>query len=155
LYLEKNEFKGSISFLVCNLANLGVLREIWTDCKAPPDPPRVSCSCCTRCYSYEEELYDRIVPLLSPISNKTHFDQGDSSQSQALSWLINDDPSKLYSTSPNKLLQRYILTLFGFTLFPVIPPVEESKWFTGLHECEWNGVTCDENSQVTAINIGE
>jgi hypothetical protein len=46
-----------------SVCDLSLLVEFVTDCASPPDPPRVTCPCCTRCTS------DNDRPVEPPVSN--------------------------------------------------------------------------------------
>ena len=74
-----------------------------------------------------------------------------SARNQALVWLSEDRGSKLSDV----LYQRHILVLFFIRLNGLGWSFQERqhKWLTPDHECTWFGVACNENKEVTAIEL--
>lgn len=100
----------------------------------------------------------------------------------AKEWIINDDPLQLTSTSDN-LVQRYLLAVIYFKfhesgdwlscnarteddpddfclyqkLIGVFPVTYSSvtwyRWLSGIHECSWAGLFCDEFNQLRSIEL--
>jgi len=74
-------------------------------------------------------------------------------QTDALSWLLDDDPLNLLAngaaTPVARFVQRYIvMTIFFSTGGPGWTKVD--NWLTGSDECEWYGLEC---SNVTIPNV--
>ena len=74
-----------------------------------------------------------------------------SARNQALVWLAEDDGSTLSDV----LIQRHALVLFFVKLKGLEWTLEEEhqKWLTSDHECTWFGVACNEDKEVTAIDL--
>ena len=100
----------------------------------------------------------------------------------AMDWLLHEDPMQLVPSSPN-LIQRYLMALFHLQtseengwlscaydetaaqesdciykrLVAVRPlqylDVPWSKWMSGIHECSWAGVVCDDRNQTASISL--
>lgn len=105
-----------------------------------------------------------------------------STYNKALDWLLYDDPMQLPPDAQN-LVQRYILALFYFQTSQQgpwrscnPPKVNETsaceykkiagisplafedvpwgRWLSDLHECDWAGISCDEN-KTTMIDLSK
>lgn len=73
-----------------------------------------------------------------------------SSRNQALVWLAEDEGSTLSEV----LIQRHTLVLFFIKLNGLFWTFEgHQKWMTSRHECTWFGITCNENKEVTGIEL--
>lgn len=68
----------------------------------------------------------------------------------ALDWILNNDEMEL-KVSDSNLYQRYILALLAFRF----SSLEWTNWLTGTDECEWYGVTCDDDGTVIGLEVGE
>jgi Leucine-rich repeat (LRR) protein len=99
-----------------------------------------------------------ILQKLSYISGPDAFSNKNSSQYQALDWLVNNDELKL-SSDDDTLVQRYVLAVLYFE-------TNGDEWFncTRFHnsscaflsaagECRWGGIGCDDTNSVARINI--
>jgi len=109
--------------------------------------------------------YAQIIGEVSP-SGGVKLDDPDSYQSKALQWLESSTPLDQFTTG--RVIQRYALaciyvatnevqnaftdSTFGADI-PVFPWQNTNGWLTAPNECEWNGITCDSNNHVTAINL--
>jgi len=64
-------------------------------------------------------------------------------------------------TGSNELLQRYIVSTLGFSIFPSIDSettkneVDQGSWYSEEHECNWEGIMCDTGMKVAYIQITE
>ena len=74
-----------------------------------------------------------------------------SARNQALVWLAEDKGSVLSDV----LIQRHSLVLFFIKLNGLEWTLEDGhqKWMTSDHECTWFGVACNEDKEVTAIDL--
>ena len=60
-----------------------------------------------------------------------------------------------------KLLQRYIVSTLGFSIFPSIDSettkneVDQGSWYSEEHECNWEGIMCDADMKVTSIQMSK
>jgi hypothetical protein len=88
------------------------------------------------------------------------FSNTNSSQYQALDWLVNNDELKLCSDD-DTLTQRYILAVLYFE-------TNGDEWFnctrlqdstcaflSAAGECRWGGIECDSTNSVARINIDQ
>ena len=155
LYIEKNDFFGHVSSLICNLFDSGKLVEFYSDCETPPLPPRISCECCTKCFSFKENQQERLKETFSSITNKELFSQEQSPQFMALTKLLNENPTKVDFLASDELHQRYIILTLGFSISRGEIENLGLDWFSELSECMWSGITCNEENRVVDINIGK
>lgn len=99
---------------------------------------------------------DDFKQLLAPVTDPAAFENPESPQSRALDWIVYDDELQLL---PNDAatIQRYICMVMYFGNggenwdFPQ-PAVE---WGSGVHECEWDYITCESNMTVGKLNLLE
>ena len=97
---------------------------------------------------------DEFQVSLSSVSDPALFENPQSPQSRALNWIVFDDELQLSSTD-EAIIQRYICMVVYFGNggegwdFPQ-PAVE---WGTGVHECEWDYITCEVNKTVGKLNL--
>lgn len=81
LELHNNSFVGSIPVEICTNRDVvgGKLKHLRADC-APPNNPRVSCSCCTMCYPLETDAptlpQPTSTPTVLPTIPPTHAPSG-------------------------------------------------------------------------------
>jgi len=68
-------------------------------------------------------------------------------QGKALAWLSTKDQHTF--VSEDQLIQRYALTVLDVSLHDPEPRLWSSR---NLHECQWPGVTCNDDMLVTGIN---
>ena len=93
-----------------------------------------------------------ILPHLATISGMSALVDINAPQYKAACWIIYDDMRKFNASSPN-LVQRYVLGLFYIATNG--PEWTRSySFFSDKHECNWGGVTCDENF-VQFLKLGE
>ncbi|CAB9507492.1 LRR receptor-like serine threonine-protein kinase [Seminavis robusta] len=93
---------------------------------------------------------------------------------KALDWIVFEDPMQL-NPDVNNLLQRFILSLTYFQTSresdwlacgPSKTANDEtcwidinvsgsvgSRWLTGVHECQWGGIYCDGEKDVTRLDL--
>lgn len=138
------------------------LEKIIFDCM---DPPLVDCDCCAPCdgditagpttpaspqtIDYSEKFGrrgQRIAEALEEVSEEI-YDLG-SSRAAAAEWIIEKDAMELEHSDP-LLAQRFLLGLLYFQL-------DGSNWIysnflTGEEECNWDGITCNDDGEVTEI----
>lgn len=97
---------------------------------------------------------DDFKELLAPVTDPAVFEDPQSPQSRALNWIVYDDELEL-SPSDTATIQRYICMVMYFSNggenwdFPQ-PAVE---WGSGVHECEWDYITCESNMTVGKLNL--
>ena len=155
LYLEKNDFSGHVSSLMCNLFDSGKLIEFYSDCASPPVPPRITCECCTKCSSYEQNQHERLKGIFSSITDEKLLNEEQSPQFMASTRLLNENPTKLDFIDSDDLLQRYIILTLGFSISKGETEQMSSEWFSESNECDWSGITCDEENHILAISMGK
>jgi Leucine-rich repeat (LRR) protein len=99
-------------------------------------------------------LLDEFQVLLSNITNPKAFLNPSSPQSLALNWIAYDDVLQLDPTNMSAV-QRYICMVLYFSNngtqwdFPS-PAVE---WGSGVHECQWDYITCESNATIDKLNL--
>jgi len=86
-------------------------------------------------------------------------------EERALQWLIEDDPAQLQlpTAGPDdggapefsRLAQRYALLTIWFQQRPDEhgPWLDATNWLATDNECDWYGVTCDDNGYVVMIDL--
>ena len=97
------------------------------------------------------------TPLMTVIQSVTPVEVlGDetTAQAKAAQWLLEHEDSFDYQGSDERRLQRYAMSVIGFTMFPT--GVDVPLFGDALaSECEWRGVTCGvvvSNSSLTSDN---
>ena len=89
-------------------------------------------------------------PLLGVLQGYVPRDQlldPNTPQGEALIWLATSDA--LNTTSQSRLVQRYAMTVLDVALHAPAPRLWSNR---NLHECNWTGVLCNEQRQITKIN---
>jgi hypothetical protein len=142
------------------------LESVIFDCL---DPPLVDCECCDPCGDDESSgpttpadpqkidylavfgrRGQRIAEALEAVSEQI-YELG-SNRAAAAEWLIKDDAMDLEHSDP-LLMQRFVLALLYFQL-------DGTNWIytdylTGDDECQWDGITCNDDNEVTDIILSE
>ena len=122
---------------------LGALRNIHTS-NEPSSSPVVTPAPTTASNRREEAMRAFITSISF---NAIALDNPMSPESQALAWLVNDDPLQLHPlntsmTNKHRLIQRYALTNVWFsTTDPSTGWVSVDNWFNE-DECTWFGIVC-------------
>ena len=70
-------------------------------------------------------------------------------QGEALSWLVAADKQVPNFRAPERIVQRYAMTVLDVALHAPNPRLWSARY---LHECKWAGVTCNDQKHVTEIN---
>jgi len=100
---------------------------------------------------------NEISQLIRSISTNSTLEDPSSPQSKAFAWLAYNDQLQLSLTGNNsvskaRLTQRYIMSLFYFSLngggWKSI-----TSWLSSAAECDWEQVECGKNNRVTAIDL--
>ena len=116
---------------------------------SPIPPPVQGTSAPTRtCIEAEKE--DNLLELLSQTTDKSRLLDMDTPQGMAYAFLLDEEPS--FACAPT-LLQRYGLTTFYFATGGAKWTID-SGWLGNTQECNWYGVTCNENMFLTSLNLG-
>jgi hypothetical protein len=108
--------------------------------------------------SDEETLVNQLQYLSS---DPSVFEDPDSPQSLAISWLANEDESGLDLDDTDRVESRYALAVLYFaTSGDNNMWIDELKFLSSLHECEWTsesgsgaGVGCDSEMRVVNVSI--
>ncbi len=74
------------------------------------------------------------------------------SRTLALDWLLHDDEMQLDVPDSN-LHQRFILALLAFNSGSIFK--SSVNWLSDEDECKWDGVSCNEDSQVKSLELGK
>lgn len=105
----------------------------------------------------------------SAIYGGTEFADQDSYQSQALAWLSEGSPDAS-TYSREKLIQRYAMACIYYSTSSVRTVATDAflgmgvtpdgwdranGWLSSADVCGWYGLTCDSESRVTAIELGD
>ena len=169
LTLNSNELKGVVPADVCSLKGSGLF-ELWADCLGP----EVTCECCTKCYKYGEvhSIIEDTPPGANedvpPDTNEQSYGENpglksnlikhmtgleanplsdkESPSYKAYLWLANS--SNLSELDDFRLLRRFGLMSFYIATTPDFSWKINSGWNTNDHECNWYGMTCDDNMVV-------
>ena len=107
----------------------------------------------------------QIAGALSAVSTlgDEELDDAENPTNQAYNWIVNEDSYYICPDDAN-LEQRYILALFYFATNgenwvrcrpESTDPCEGQNFLSASHECEWGGVSCDENEEITKLNLGK
>ena len=115
----------------------------------------VECECCTQCFvdsiiNRESDIIGKIQ-MVSPIEL---LENEQMPQFKALDWILNHDTQQIHPKNPG-LVQRYIVALFGYALIPFGQFTEDGAWLSGVTECEWRGVICDEDFSLLGFDMGK
>jgi hypothetical protein len=65
-------------------------------------------------------------------------------QNEALVWLIQSDPYYLCPDS-DSILQRYAAAVVKKTF-------QQTRELSSQHECDWDGIFCDEDGKIIKVN---
>jgi hypothetical protein len=78
------------------------------------------------------------------------------SRKLALEWLLHDDPMQLDASDSN-LRQRYILAMlmFEFGKMLMFESGGPDDWLSDGDECEWRGVSCDDEGKVSQLDFSK
>mmetsp|Transcript_27247 Transcript_27247/g.38338 ORF Transcript_27247/g.38338 Transcript_27247/m.38338 type:complete len:756 (-) Transcript_27247:159-2426(-) len=145
-----------------------------TDQLQPTRPP------ITAAQSAENEALSKII---GTVVGEEKLLAKESPYRKALDWILFDDPLGLTPDSDN-IVQRYIVALFYISttedtpwlscnrpkegeesscdhpiLIQALPDpeydtIEDFRWLSEEHECEWAGVRCDQDNVIDQINLG-
>lgn len=119
-----------------------------------------------------ENRQELIGLVAEVISGMVVYEEG-TPQNDAYNWLVYDDPDYLCPEDPT-LVTRYTLVVFYYSTrgdrwtqcrAPSSGDIESeiaanddcpggNAWLTSGSECNWSGVTCDENFSVIRLDIG-
>jgi hypothetical protein len=70
---------------------------------------------------------------------------------QAIVWVASQDLAQRSATDP-LLIQRIVLASLVIENVPMTIP----SWLTSVHECEWDGVECDDDDRIVqSLSLGE
>lgn len=185
LTLQKTGVYGPMPDAVCQIrsSNGGSLQHLESDCGG--EFPPVACTCCSRCFEIEssgasyrtggangcsslntDERKSAIVELLEEISGDVLLNAM-SPQSMARDFILDDDPLYLCAGSVN-LLQRYALVVFYYSTAgdewnfcsavattSACTSDQGKRYLSDSHECEWMGISCDDNNMITEIRFSQ
>lgn len=115
----------------------------------------------------------QILALLDSVADPDLIRDDSTTLGQATTWLLENDPRKICPGVP-KILQRWVLAVLYFSTGgdewfqcsanlladdpcgfeePFASP-QKQRFLSGFNECEWAGITCDEELCVTEIEFG-
>eukprot|EP00957_Ditylum_brightwellii_P169749 12920842-Ditylum_brightwellii.AAC.1 len=105
--------------------------------------------------SNERIIFDSLVKV-SGQEVLTRKAEEQSSQYNAACWMIKNDTMKIDYSNEYSIVQRYVAALMFYTLDGAS---WTNSWSNGTgylpynHECEWNGITCNEQDLIININL--
>jgi len=121
------------------------------------------------CLISEAERRAQILALLDAVGNVTAIRDLDTSQGLAAEWLIEQDFRK--ECPSEKIVQRWVIALFYFSTDgeswskcsaagsdpcgSEFPFDGARRFLSDFSECEWAGITCNEDDCVTEIEFEE
>jgi len=117
------------------------------------------------CRSSDEIRREQIYLKTVELSGSEVFDDSSTPHSNAATWLMTADSLEVCAHDKN-MIQRYVLALFYYTtsghswaLCSQRPsdtscPEGVARFLSGASECEWHGITCDNEGSVSNINLG-
>ncbi len=174
VYIQNNQFNGSLDSIFCSQDQLLSLQNIEADCKG--STPEIECTCCTLCCDADgvdctsptstpvamptlspvlgKARFDQLIGILQPISGLFPFTETTSPQYKAAWWLATTDGLQLdFSTeTSDKIVQRYVLALLWYT-FGGESWDNRKNYVTDLLTCLWDDVSCDDNGLVIEIDL--
>ncbi|CAB9507483.1 Leucine rich repeat N-terminal domain [Seminavis robusta] len=125
-------------------------------------------------YFVLEDIQNRIEKAFGPHYFPKNEEAEPTPKTRALDWIVFEDPLQL-NPDANNLLQRFILSLTYFqtsqesdwlicspsttakdeTCWIQIGAYESwgSRWLTGVHECQWTGIDCDTEKNITRLQL--
>lgn len=139
---------------------------------APTDTPTISqhpsysFTPTQRCLMSEEEREAAIMDLLREVSNPDALTTPNTPQNNAANWIIYEDFDFFICPDDPKLIQRYVMAIFYFStggegwkecstsLINNECP-EGHNFLSGVSECQWGGVSCNNHGCMTNITFGE
>jgi len=178
VYLQRNEFSGSLDNIFCLQEQPLPLQNLEADCKGS-STPEIQCTCCTLCCDTDgencisststsvtatstlspqlgKERFDQLVGILQPISGSSSFGDSSSAQYKAAWWLAAIDGIQMdfSSVRSDKIIQRYVLALLWYGLGGENWK-NRKNYASDLVTCSWDGVSCDTNGIVIEIDLGD
>ena len=115
----------------------------------------------------EDSRYAQMTEVLKSVSDVSNLETQGSPQYLAASWIVNQDSLRVSTSQPEKLIQRYVLSLMYFTLGKNSEWKKNLGFLSGKDECTWNiaepsavvtdikiaGVLCNDKGKVTQLNF--
>lgn len=89
-----------------------------------------------------------IIQAISPISTV----DPSTPQGQALQWITFDDPAQIDPCTYPDVAQRYAMATFYFATDGA-NWMSSENWLSAESECDWMGVTCNDDGQVTEFAL--
>lgn len=97
---------------------------------------------------------EQLFSLLHPISPEIDILDQENPQGEAFTWLLFNDPLSITPCTYPTVEQRYSLAVLYFaTEGPTW--TSDTGWLSGTIECDWFGVTCNEQDEVIAVSLGK
>jgi len=95
-----------------------------------------------------------IFKMLQKVSNIVDLTSEDKAEYMARVWMDQEDPKVLCSIDP-AFQQRYLAAMmfFAWNGPETWKPESAATWLSGAHECEWFGITCNEDQVVTELEL--
>eukprot|EP00957_Ditylum_brightwellii_P107174 8177392-Ditylum_brightwellii.AAC.1 len=119
--------------------------------------------------SVELQRSNDMITVLTQLSGHDSIADMTSPQRKALDWMLHHDGLQLNAASPN-FVQRYSISTFYFATTNSAQdhwdkcgadalqsscPFESLRFLSSNNECNWFGITCNANNEITRINMKE
>mmetsp|Transcript_32016 Transcript_32016/g.73654 ORF Transcript_32016/g.73654 Transcript_32016/m.73654 type:complete len:654 (-) Transcript_32016:329-2290(-) len=112
--------------------------------ESPSEPTFICEALATKNYAEYEE---KVKEIYRTVSGQNAFDGTDPDRMDALNFILDEG----LCVDPPRMIQRYISALFYYSTEG--ETWEESvDWVSPKHECDWNGIECNDDLIITRIN---
>mmetsp|Transcript_1667 Transcript_1667/g.4090 ORF Transcript_1667/g.4090 Transcript_1667/m.4090 type:complete len:623 (+) Transcript_1667:517-2385(+) len=106
----------------------------------------------------DAEFVSSLNSVVTRLSSSERFANPESPQSQCRNWMLTVDQIKAADTSEQQLEQRYIMCVFFVTAGGNLTDPSATSWTYQLpnkaaHECDWQGLGCDDDKRIATITI--
>ena len=115
-----------------------------------PIPPPIQKTLSPTRTCTESEKGEILLETLSQTTDISNLLNSDTPQGMAYAFLLDEQPS--FVCGPT-LMQRYGLTTFYFAMEGA-SWTKRDGWLGNTQECNWYGVSCDDNMFLTSLNLG-
>jgi hypothetical protein len=97
---------------------------------------------------------DAILTLIEDVSDSDSIADAESPQGMAFDWISNVDTSSDPCDDPELVVTRYALATF-FESTAGDNWTESTNWLSIESECNWYGISCDDNGHIDAFELGK
>mmetsp|Transcript_32019 Transcript_32019/g.73658 ORF Transcript_32019/g.73658 Transcript_32019/m.73658 type:complete len:553 (-) Transcript_32019:144-1802(-) len=116
------------------------------------DPPTVSMAptpfiCEALATKNYAEYEEKVKEIYRPVSGQNAFDGTDPDRMDALNFILDEG----LCVDPPEMIQRYISALFYYSTIGE-KWKESEEWVSPKHECDWNGIECNDDKIINRVN---